>query len=144
MAAPPWEKSSATSARYHAQISVLPEGRERVLFGWMLPGRDKFSLVNAFASCLERGRRKYDFNTAIHGGERAIVPIGLYERVMPMDLCPTFLLRSLIAVDTERAEELGCLELVEEDLALCTFVCPSKIDYGPVLRRNLTEIEKEG
>jgi len=129
--------------RYHTQITVLPEGRQRVFLGWLLPGTDKFSVVNAFASCLNRNK-KYDFTTALHGAERSIVPIGVYERVMPMDILPTFLLRSLAAGDTERAEELGCLELDEEDLALCTFVSPSKIDYGPILRRNLTEIEKEG
>ncbi|MCP4640088.1 MAG: NADH:ubiquinone reductase (Na(+)-transporting) subunit A, partial [bacterium] len=79
-----------------------------------------------------------------NGGERAMVPIGSYERVMPMDIMPTFLLRALAVNDIERAEQLGCLELDEEDLALCTFVCPSKYDYGPILRRNLDIIEKEG
>ncbi len=130
--------------RYHNQITVLPEDRERVFLGWLLPGFGKFSVVNAFASFIDRNRRKFDFTTSMHGGRRAIVPIGVYERVMPMDIMPTFLLRSIMARDVERAEELGCLELVEEDLALCTFVCPSKIDYGPVLRECLTQIEKEG
>ena len=73
-----------------------------------------------------------------------MVPIGVYERVMPMDLMPTFLLRSLIIGDVERAEELGVLELDEEDLALCTYVCPGKTNYGPLLRKNLEIIEKEG
>ncbi len=72
------------------------------------------------------------------------MPIGNYEKVMPLDILPTFLLRSLMVDDIEEAEKLGCLELDEEDLALCSFVSPSKIDYGPVLRRNLTKIEKEG
>ena len=73
-----------------------------------------------------------------------MVPIGMYERIMPMDLLPTFLLRSLMVGDIEKAEELGCLELAEEDLALCSFVCPSKVEYGPLLRNVLTTIEKEG
>jgi Na+-transporting NADH:ubiquinone oxidoreductase subunit A len=73
-----------------------------------------------------------------------MVPIGVYERVMPLDLIPTPLLRSLIVEDTDTAQTLGCLELDEEDLALCTFVCPGKYDYGPILRNNLTKIEKEG
>ena len=73
-----------------------------------------------------------------------MVPIGLYEKVMPMDILPTFLLRALIVGDIERAEQLGALELDEEDLALCTYVCPGKTNYGPILRKNLDTIEKEG
>jgi Na+-transporting NADH:ubiquinone oxidoreductase subunit A len=73
-----------------------------------------------------------------------MVPIGVYERVMPLDILPTFLLRSLVVGDTEKAEKLGCLELAEEDLALCSFVCPGKVEYGPLLRNVLTTIEKEG
>ncbi len=129
--------------RYHQQVSVLPEGRERPFLGWLRPGSDKFSVSRAFFSCLLPHKR-FDLTTAANGSRRAIVPIGNYERVMPMDLEPTFLLRALAAGDLERAEELGCLELDEEDLALCTFVCPGKNDYGPMLRHCLTEIEKEG
>ena len=73
-----------------------------------------------------------------------MVPIGMYERVMPMDIMPTFLLRALLVNDIEGAQQLGCLELDEEDLALCTFVCPSKAEYGPLLRGVLTSIEQEG
>jgi Na+-transporting NADH:ubiquinone oxidoreductase subunit A len=73
-----------------------------------------------------------------------MVPIGMYERVMPLDIHPTFLLRSLLVGDTDRAIQLGALELDEEDLALCTFVDPGKADYGVILRKNLSEIEKEG
>ena len=82
--------------------------------------------------------------TAVNGSLRAIVPIGLYERVMPFDLPATFLLKALVTRDVERAEELGCLELDEEDLALCTFVCAGKNEYAPYLRELLTTIEKEG
>ena len=72
-----------------------------------------------------------------------MVPIGMYEKVMPLDIMATHLLKALAVDDIEEAEKLGCLELDEEDLALCTFVCPSKIDHGEELRRNLTLIEKE-
>jgi Na+-transporting NADH:ubiquinone oxidoreductase subunit A len=82
--------------------------------------------------------------TATGGSRRAMVPIGVYEKVMPLDLLPTQLLRALIVGDTEQASALGCLELDEEDLALCTFVCPGKYNYGPMLRENLTKIEREG
>jgi Na+-transporting NADH:ubiquinone oxidoreductase subunit A len=89
-------------------------------------------------------KKQYEFNTEIHGGKRAIVPSGNFEDVMPMDILPTYLLRALAVKDVEEAENLGALELDEEDLALCTFSCPSKLEYGPMLRENLTIIEKEG
>ena len=78
------------------------------------------------------------------GSRRAIVPIGTYEKVMPLDVVATALLKALVTDDTEYAQALGCLELDEEDLSLCTFVCPAKYDYGPILRRNLTRIAEEG
>ena len=121
----------------------MPEGRKREFFGWMGPGMNKFSVKNVFASKLIPGK-KFPFSTAANGTGRAIVPIGSYEKVMPLDILPTFLLRALEVDDVEQAEALGCLELDEEDLALCTFVCPGKGDFGAMLRRNLTIIEKEG
>jgi len=92
---------------------------------------------------LRRGAR-YPMTTSTNGSVRAIVPIGLYESVMPMDLEATYLLKALATRDIERAEQLGVLELDEEDVALCTFVCPSKNEYAPWLRDVLTAIEKEG
>lgn len=129
--------------RFHLQVSALKEGREREFLGWMSPGVSKFSVTRLFLSALSKGKR-FDLTTNMNGSERAMVPLGLYEKVMPMDLMPTHLLRSLVVGDVEKAEELGCLELDEEDLALCTFVCPGKTEYGPLLRRNLEQIEKEG
>lgn len=129
--------------RYHSQVAVLPEGGTRKFLGWMSPGFNLYSTVNTFLSRLIPGK-KFRFNTAVHGSDRAMVPIGMYERVMPMDILPTFLLRALLVGDVEEAEKLGCLELDEEDLALCTFVCPGKAEYGPLLRRVLTMIDKEG
>lgn len=129
--------------RYHLQISALREGRERVFLGWLFPGADMFSVSGAYTSSLFPSK-KFDFTTATHGSHRHMVPIGMYERVFPFDILPTFLLRALLVKDVGRAEELGVLELDEEDLALCTFVCPGKQDYGPVLRDNLEKIWKEG
>ena len=129
--------------RYHQQISVLEEGRERRFFGWLGPGLNKFSTISTFVSRLLPGR-PIRFTTTSHGSRRAIVPIGMFEKVLPFDLLPTPLLRSLLMRDVERAEELGCLELDEEDLAVCTFVCAGKNDYGPLLRDVLDTIEREG
>jgi Na+-transporting NADH:ubiquinone oxidoreductase subunit A len=130
-------------SRHHQQISLIAEGREREFFGWARPGPNRYSVLPIFTSRLRRGKR-FDFTTATHGSRRAIVPIGLYERVMPMDILATYLLRALSVGDIEQAEKLGCLELEEEDLALCTFVCPCKVEYGPLLRATLDRIEKEG
>jgi len=128
--------------RYHQQISVLPEGEKREFLGWLKPGFKEFSVKNVVLSRFFKNKR-FDLTTALHGEERGIVPIGSYEKVMPLDILPTFLLRSLFVNDVEEARKLGCLELDEEDLALCTFVCPSKIEYGSILRRNLVQVEKD-
>ena len=129
--------------RYHLQVSVLMEGRERVFLGWQSPGFDKFSVKPTFVSTLLKGKR-FPFTTSTEGSKRSMVPIGMYEKVMPLDIEPTFLLKALIVGDTDMAQALGCLELEEEDLSLCTFVCPGKTEYGPLLRDNLTRIELEG
>jgi len=129
--------------RYHNQISVLHEGSGRSFFSWALPGGDRFSIKPVFTSAMDRAR-KFAMNTALWGGERAIFPLDSYEKVMPLDIIPLALLKSLAIGDTENARNLGCLELIEEDLALCTFVCPGKNNFGPMLRDVLTEIELEG
>jgi Na+-transporting NADH:ubiquinone oxidoreductase subunit A len=131
--------------RYHVQVTALEEGTRREFLGWQTPGFDRFSATRSFAMAWVGARdRLLNFTTTTGGSRRAMVPIGVYERVMPLDLLPTQLLRALIVGDTEQAQQLGCLELDEEDLALCTFVCPSKYEYGSLLRENLIKIESEG
>ena len=129
--------------RYHRQVTALFEGAGREFVGWASPGLSKFSATRAFLSRLVPGRR-FALTTSTNGSPRAIIPIGLYEQVMPFDMHPAYLLKALVTLDVERAEALGCLELDEEDLALCTFVCPGKRDYGPFLREVLTAIERDG
>ncbi len=137
------DTTCAYLGRYHLQVTAVFEGNEREFLGWVSPGTEKFSVRRVFTSALNSTKR-FSFNTSTGGSKRAMVPIGMYEQVMPLDIIPTFLLRSLIVGDTEQAQSLGCLELDEEDLALCTFVCPGKYEYGPILRKNLAEIEHEG
>ena len=127
--------------RYHQQVSIVPEITEREMFGYITPGANKFSIWRVVVGAF--GRRPLPLNTSTNGGPRAMVPIGSYERVMPMDLMPTFLLRALATKDLERAEVLGVLELDEEDLALCTFVDPGKTEWGPLLRDMLERLRKE-
>ncbi|MGJ8667914.1 MAG: Na(+)-translocating NADH-quinone reductase subunit A [Oceanococcus sp.] len=130
--------------RYHNQLSVLPEGGDREFLGWIRPGPNKYSAVNVFVSALQRASKTFDFSTSQNGSPRAMVPIGNYENIMPLDILPTQLLRALVVKDTDSAQELGGLELDEEDLALCSFVCVGKYNYGPYLRANLEQIEREG
>lgn len=130
--------------RYDLQVSILEEGDEREFIGWMLPGTDKFSTLKTFASSLIPGK-KFKLTTSTGGSPRAIVPVeDLYERVFPFDMEPAYLLKALAVHDIEHAEALGVLELAEEDVALCSFVCASKNDYGVLIRDVLTTIEKEG
>ena len=129
--------------RYHHQISVISQNRSRDLFGYMSPGSKKHSV---FPVVLSKwlGEKKLEFSTSTNGSPRAMVPIGTYDAVMPLDILATQLLRSLLVGDIESAINLGCLDLDEEDLALCTYACPGKYEFGPVLRDMLTQIEREG
>lgn len=129
--------------RYDNQISVIREHDEREFMGWIAPGRNKFSALNVLISSVFKPKT-YDITTSQYGSPRAVVPIGVFEKVMPLDILPTPLIRSLLVKDTDAAQELGCLELVEEDLSLLSFVDPGKHDFGPLLRSTLTQIEKEG
>lgn len=129
--------------RYHLQVSVLLEGNHREMLHYLRAGTDKHSILNIFVSKLAPSKL-FNFTTSTNGSPRAMIPVGNYEEVMPLDILPTQLLRYLIVGDTEMAQKLGCLELDEEDLALCSYVCAGKYEYGPILRDNLTRIEKEG
>lgn len=133
---------TAYLGRFHNQVSVLPEGRERELLQFVMPGANKYSLTNLFAAAF-MGKRRFPFSTSTGGSPRSIIPLGTYEQVMPMDILPVQLLKALVVNDFDASVDLGCLELDEEDLALCTFVCPGKYEYGPYLRRMLTRIEAE-
>ncbi len=134
---------TAYLGRYHNQVSVLLEGRKREFMGWFSPGFRKHSNLRIYVTGF-LGAKPLPMTTTTNGSERAMVPVGSYERIMPLDILPTQLLRALIVGDTEMAQALGCLELEEEDLALCSYVCPGKYEYGPILRDNLTRIETEG
>ncbi len=129
--------------RYQNQLSVIGEHSQKNLFGWLgvLP-----RLYTASSILLKKTghRRKLAFTTAQHGRFTGMLPLGLFDKVMPFDILASPLLRALMVKDTDQAQALGCLELDEEDLALCSFVCPAKYDYGAVLRTNLEQIEKEG
>jgi Na+-transporting NADH:ubiquinone oxidoreductase subunit A len=129
---------------YDVQVSVLREDRSRHFLNWLAPGIDNYSAIRAFVSTLRPRRYRFPLTTSQHGSPRAMIPIGNFEKVMPLDILPAPLLKALIVRDTETARALGCLELDEEDLALCSFVCCSKYEYGSFLRDTLDQIEKDG
>ena len=128
--------------RYVLQVSVIEENTTKEFMGWISPQANKFSITRTVLGHFSK--KLFNFTTAENGGHRAMVPIGSYERVMPLDILPSLLLRDLEVGDTDSAQNLGALELDEEDLALCTFVDPGKTDYGLFLRQALEKIEKEG
>jgi Na+-transporting NADH:ubiquinone oxidoreductase subunit A len=133
--------SVAYLGRYHQQVSLIHEGRERKLMGWMTLGFRKFSLKNIYLSAFIKPD-SYDFDTSTNGSPRAIIPVGMFEEVMPLDIQPTYLLRTIMTGDIEYSEELGVLELEEEDLSLFSFVSPGKEDFGVILRTMLERIAR--
>jgi Na+-transporting NADH:ubiquinone oxidoreductase subunit A len=134
--------TTAYLSRYDNQITVLEEGSKREFMGWATAGSNKHSMLNIFSSALNR-TKKVALTTTTNGSPRAMVPVGAFEQLMPLDILPTQLLRSLVVGDIVNAQELGCLELEEADLALMTYACAGKYEYGVILRDVLTRIEKE-
>lgn len=129
--------------RYHQQVVAIKEGRERQMMHYLRPGVEKHSVLNVFLSKL-LGKKSFAMTSTTNGSDRTMLPLGHFERLVPMDILPTQLLRALVVQDTEQAQLLGALELDEEDLALCTYSCSGKFEYGPILRDCLTLIEREG
>jgi Na+-transporting NADH:ubiquinone oxidoreductase subunit A len=129
--------------RYHEQVSAIPEGGDRHLFGWTGVFPWRYSATRTFLRKAGH-KRRHNITTAQNGRFSGMIPTRAFEKVLPMDILPSPLFRALLVRDTDQAQALGCLELDEEDLALCSFVCPAKVDYGAALRINLQQIEKEG
>jgi len=124
------------------QLTVIPEGNKFEFFGWMMPGFKKLSVSRTFPSWMTPGK-EYALDTNLHGGERAFVMTGEYDKVLPMDILPVQLIKSIIVKDIDKMEQLGIYEVSEEDLALCEFVCTSKIPVTSILREGLEIIRKE-
>jgi len=129
--------------RYHDQVSVIREGGKSFVFGWSGFFQRRYTSAPLFARRTGHRQRRV-FDTCENGRFSGMLPMHSFDRVMPLDILPSPLLRALLVKDTDGAQALGCLELDEEDLALCSFVCPAKNDYGAALRINLEQIEKEG
>jgi len=124
------------------QITVIPEGDEIEPFGWISPGFNKFTAGKAFLSKL-MPKKAYTLNANYHGGERAFVISGQYEKVLPMDILPVFLLKAILVNDIDKMENLGIFEVIEEDMALCEYVCTSKVEVQSILRNGMDTMIKE-
>jgi Na+-transporting NADH:ubiquinone oxidoreductase subunit A len=133
---------AAYLGRYDDQITVLQDGTPREFLSFLRPGIGKFSAARVYVGKLFG--KELRMTTSQNGSPRAMVSIGSFEQVMPLDILPTPLLKAILVRDTDGARDLGCLELDEEDLALCSFVCNGKYEYGPHLRKTLHEIEVNG
>ncbi len=127
---------------YHNQITLIPEGNHYELLGWMAPRLDKFSVSKSYFSWLTPGKR-YDLDTNLHGGRRALVVTGLYDRYLPMDIHPLYLLKACMAGDIDKMENLGIYEVLPEDFALCEFVDPSKTEMQAVIQDGIDMMIKE-
>ena len=123
---------------YHSSFSVIEESFERPFIGWLHPGgKSKYSVFNAY---LGSNKKSFDFTTLQNGSNRAFVPVDAWEKVFPMDIYINALARSIEANDIDEMEQLGIYECDEEDVALCSFVCPSKSDVGAIIRKGLDTI----
>ncbi|NRB02921.1 MAG: Na(+)-translocating NADH-quinone reductase subunit A [Rhodobacteraceae bacterium] len=136
------EGPSAFVGRYARQLTLIEEDPKQIPMGWIRPMPSKFAFQPVLGSALSK--KLYDLTSNLNGGRRAMVPLGTFEELMPQDYLPTQLLRALLVMDTDAAQQLGVLELDEEDLGLVGFACPAKYEYGMALRDCLTKIEKEG
>jgi Na+-transporting NADH:ubiquinone oxidoreductase subunit A len=127
---------------YDSMMSVIPEGDEYEFMGWATPGIDKFTASKAFLSKLFP-KKEYVLNANFHGGERAFVLSGQYEKLVPMDILPVQLLKAILVNDIDKMEQLGIYEVVEEDFALCEYACTSKIKVQEILRTGINTMIKE-
>jgi Na+-transporting NADH:ubiquinone oxidoreductase subunit A len=124
------------------QVSVLPDESNDILFNWVMPGLKLHSKLPVFLSSWIKPK-EFKFNVSMNGGNRAIVPVASYQEIMPLNILTTQLLKSLVTFDIELGEKLGVLELAPEDLALASYVCPSKYDYQSILDANLEKMYEE-
>ncbi len=129
---------------FASAINVLAEGRERFFLGWLAPGINRYSRSHALLSGWFGLKRKWNLTTSLNGSKRSMVLTGLYDRYVPLNIMVDYLVRAVLANDTDEAIRLGILETEPEDFALCSFVCPSKMDICGVIRKGLKDIEVEG
>ncbi|MBQ5830960.1 MAG: Na(+)-translocating NADH-quinone reductase subunit A [Alistipes sp.] len=125
-----------------SQITIIPEGDKYEMFGWIAPRTHKFSVSRSYFSWL-CPKKQYKLDTNLNGGVRAFVVTGLFEEYLPMDIYPMYLFKAIMANDIDKMENLGIYEIVEEDVALCEFVDPSKTEIQQLVRDGINLMIKE-
>jgi len=129
---------------HQSAITVIPVDRERHMLGWTMPGFKQYSFSRLFVSSWLPRKMPWRLGTNLHGEERAIVLTGNYDKVVPLNIMTDYLVRAVLAQDTDEAIALGILETAPEDFALCDFICPSKIEVQQIIKDGLRQIEEEG
>ncbi|QGY45401.1 Na(+)-translocating NADH-quinone reductase subunit A [Maribellus comscasis] len=127
---------------YDSMLTVIPEGDDYEFLGWADLGINKFSASKTFLTSLFP-KKEYEMNANLHGGERAFVLSGQYEKLVPMDILPVYLLKAILVNDIDKMEQLGIYEVIEEDFALCEYACTSKIKVQDILRTGINTMIKE-
>ncbi len=127
---------------YSNQVTVIPEGNRHQFLGWIAPRIDKFSVSRSYFSWI-CPRKRYNLDTNLNGGERAFVFTGIYDKYLPMDIYPLYLLKAILAGDIDKMENLGIYEVIEEDFALCEFVDPSKTEMQEIIRSGIDRMIRE-
>lgn len=127
---------------YHSQVTVIPEGNKYEFLGWAMPRINKFSVSHSYFSWLFPNR-KYNLDTNMNGGHRAFVQTGIYDKVMPMNIYPLYLIKAIMAGDIDKMENLGIYEILEEDVALCEFIDPSKNEWQATVSKGIELMIKE-
>ncbi len=132
---------------YATQITVIKEGKDvHELVGWAMPRFNRFSVSGTyFTTILQKvfGKKSFEYDARLMGGVRAIIMSGEYDKVLPMDILPEFLIKSMIVGNIDKMEALGAYEIAPEDVALCEFVCTSKLPLQAIVRDALDNMKKE-
>ena len=128
---------------FHSQLTVIPEGNDiHEMLGWIMPRVNEFSTSRSYFSWLQ-GKKEYTLDARVKGGERHMIMSNEYDRVLPMDILPEYLIKAIIAGDIDRMEQLGIYEVAPEDFALCEFVCSSKMELQRIVRDGLDMLRRE-
>ena len=136
-------KANGFLGAFHSQVTVIPEGSDvHELFGWIMPRFNEFSTSRSYFSWL-MGKKEYALDARVKGGERHMIMSNEYDRVLPMDILPEYLIKAIIAGDIDRMEQLGIYEVAPEDFALCEFVCSSKMELQRIVREGLDMLRRE-
>ena len=128
---------------FHSQVTVIPEGNDvHEMLGWIMPRFNQFSVSHSYFSWL-MGKKEYTLDARVKGGERHMIMANEYDKVLPMDIMPEYLIKAIIAGDIDRMEQLGIYEVAPEDFALCEFVCSSKMELQRIVREGLDMLRRE-